>query len=188
MVVVVMVMLKVMIIIIMMMMMMLVMVVLMTLKKVAIIVMMKAIMPPAVCSSTSVTSTSPFLCLDIVYVCVLLEDLGFPPQKTFKVSTLRSGCGPGMEPPPPPASDHTPLFCSWPGPSVGWRPAGLWAPPSTMSCHCTRPEVTFDPFAASEYLQTKTGANNETRPAANQMEAFILPLDPIRAYSLVRGV
>lgn len=182
MVVVVMVMLKVMIII---MMMMLVMVVLMTLKKVTIIVMMKAMMPPAVCSSASVTSTSPFLCLDIVYVCVLLEDLGFPPQKTFKVSMLRSGCGPGTT---PPASDHTPLFCSWPGPSVGWRPAGLWAPPSTTSCHCTRPEVTFDPFAASEYLQTKTGANNETRPAANQMEAFILPLDPIRAYSLARGV
>lgn len=107
-------------------------------------------MPPTVCSSSSASPASPFLCLDIIYVSVLLEDLGFPPHKTLKVSSLnlqgyRSGSAPL-------ASDPDPsLCCSWPGPSRGWRPAGLWAPPSTTSprCTCTRPEVTFDLVAAS---------------------------------------
>lgn len=44
-----------------------------------------------VCSSSSVSPASPFLCLDIIYVCVLLEDLGFPPQKTFKLARTIQG-------------------------------------------------------------------------------------------------
>ncbi|XP_034537300.1 ectonucleoside triphosphate diphosphohydrolase 6 isoform X2 [Notolabrus celidotus] len=40
-----------------------------------------------VCSSLSVSPPkSPFLCLDLVYISVLLQELGFPPHKQFKLA------------------------------------------------------------------------------------------------------
>ncbi|XP_074532678.1 ectonucleoside triphosphate diphosphohydrolase 6 isoform X1 [Halichoeres trimaculatus] len=40
-----------------------------------------------VCSSLSISPPkSPFLCLDLVYISVLLQELGFPPQKQFKLA------------------------------------------------------------------------------------------------------
>ncbi|KAI3363570.1 hypothetical protein L3Q82_012155 [Scortum barcoo] len=40
-----------------------------------------------VCSGLSVSRLqSPFLCLDLVYISVLLQDLGFPPHKQFKLA------------------------------------------------------------------------------------------------------
>ncbi|XP_028983220.1 ectonucleoside triphosphate diphosphohydrolase 6 isoform X2 [Betta splendens] len=40
-----------------------------------------------VCSSLSVSRPqSPFLCLDLVYISVLLQELGFPPQKQLKLA------------------------------------------------------------------------------------------------------
>ncbi|XP_020481788.1 ectonucleoside triphosphate diphosphohydrolase 6 isoform X1 [Labrus bergylta] len=40
-----------------------------------------------VCSSLSTSPPqSPFLCLDLVYISVLLQELGFPPQKQFKLA------------------------------------------------------------------------------------------------------
>ncbi|XP_027131318.1 ectonucleoside triphosphate diphosphohydrolase 6 [Larimichthys crocea] len=40
-----------------------------------------------VCSSLSVSPPqSPFLCLDLVYISVLLQELGFPPDKQFKLA------------------------------------------------------------------------------------------------------
>ncbi|XP_018517673.1 ectonucleoside triphosphate diphosphohydrolase 6 [Lates calcarifer] len=40
-----------------------------------------------VCSSLSVSPLqSPFLCLDLVYISVLLQELGFPPHKQFKLA------------------------------------------------------------------------------------------------------
>ncbi|XP_076599602.1 ectonucleoside triphosphate diphosphohydrolase 6 [Chaetodon auriga] len=40
-----------------------------------------------VCSGLSVSPPqSPFLCLDLVYISVLLQELGFPPQKQFKLA------------------------------------------------------------------------------------------------------
>ncbi|XP_070696597.1 ectonucleoside triphosphate diphosphohydrolase 6 isoform X2 [Pempheris klunzingeri] len=40
-----------------------------------------------VCSGLSVSSQqSPFLCLDLVYISVLLQELGFPPHKQFKLA------------------------------------------------------------------------------------------------------
>lgn len=81
------------------MMMMAVMVVMMTIKVTIITTMkmMKMMMSPAVCSS-SISPASPFLCLDIIYLCVMLEDLGFPPDKTFKVSRLLQAV---LQAPPP---------------------------------------------------------------------------------------
>lgn len=62
-----------------------------------IIMMLKMMISPAVCSS-SISPASPFLCLDIIYLCVMLEDLGFPPHKTLKVSRLAAGYAPGPAP------------------------------------------------------------------------------------------
>ncbi|XP_069394183.1 ectonucleoside triphosphate diphosphohydrolase 6 isoform X2 [Paralichthys olivaceus] len=39
-----------------------------------------------VCSGESVPQQSPFLCLDLVYISVLLQELGFPPHKHFKLA------------------------------------------------------------------------------------------------------
>uniref|UniRef100_A0A3B4ZTT3 nucleoside diphosphate phosphatase n=1 Tax=Stegastes partitus TaxID=144197 RepID=A0A3B4ZTT3_9TELE len=40
-----------------------------------------------VCSGSSVSPLqSPFLCLDLVYISVLLQELGFPPSKQFKLA------------------------------------------------------------------------------------------------------
>lgn len=40
-----------------------------------------------VCSTSSVSPLqSPFLCLDLVYISVLLQELGFPPNKQFKLA------------------------------------------------------------------------------------------------------
>lgn len=44
---------------------------------------------PAGCSDVSVgPQRSPFLCLDLVYISALLQELGFPPHKQFRVSFL----------------------------------------------------------------------------------------------------
>ncbi|AWP14732.1 putative ectonucleoside triphosphate diphosphohydrolase 6 isoform 2 [Scophthalmus maximus] len=39
-----------------------------------------------VCGGLSVSPQSPFLCLDLVYISVLLQELGFPPHKQFKLA------------------------------------------------------------------------------------------------------
>uniref|UniRef100_A0A3Q0R2M3 nucleoside diphosphate phosphatase n=1 Tax=Amphilophus citrinellus TaxID=61819 RepID=A0A3Q0R2M3_AMPCI len=42
---------------------------------------------PAVCGGVSGSpQQSPFLCLDLVYISVLLQELGFPPQKQFRLA------------------------------------------------------------------------------------------------------
>ena len=44
----------------------------------------------AVCSGlTASPPQSPFQCLDLVYISVLLQELGFPPTKQFKVRNTR---------------------------------------------------------------------------------------------------
>lgn len=41
----------------------------------------------AVCSSLSISPPhSPFFCLDLVYISVLLQELGFPPHTQLRVS------------------------------------------------------------------------------------------------------
>ncbi|XP_078032306.1 ectonucleoside triphosphate diphosphohydrolase 6 [Epinephelus lanceolatus] len=45
-----------------------------------------------VCSGPSVSPLqSPFLCLDLVYISVLLQELGFPPHKQFKLARTIGG-------------------------------------------------------------------------------------------------
>lgn len=127
---------------------------------------MMVVVSPAVCSS-SISPAGPFLCLDIIYLSVLLEELGFPPNKTFKVSRPAAPAGSA------PASNPALSVFSWPGPFRGWRPAGLWAPLSTTS---PRPEVTFDlPQLSPEcFSQTQSGASDEDGHQPISREEFIL--------------
>lgn len=58
---------------------------------------------PAVCRTAETRPPpSPFLCLDLTYVSLLLQELGFPGDKVLKVGTV--GC------PFPAPQEHVPAF------------------------------------------------------------------------------
>ena len=58
---------------------------------------------PSVCRTAETRPPpSPFLCLDLTYISLLLQELGFPGDKVLKVGTL--GC------PLPAPQEHVPVF------------------------------------------------------------------------------
>ena len=94
----------------------------------------------AVCSGlTASPPQSPFQCLDLVYISVLLQELGFPPTKQFKVRNTRVqdlgqslGQSPGSGP-------ETRIWARVQdlGQSLGQRPgsrARVWARVQDLTC------------------------------------------------------
>lgn len=92
-----------------------------------------------VCSGLSVSpQRSPFLCLDLVYISVLLQELGFSTDKQFKVRIA-----PGPEPYFLLHQNHSVLcLCfSWREPWTTWVSAGLWEQLSITSTPLTHTDA-----------------------------------------------